>query len=282
MVSRHHPHEIEESERGRSPDSIRGVADPKHAGDFDYEAHGMGYARQRRTDPRIAAAVHSGLGAARTVLNVGAGAGSYEPDDRYVIAVEPSQAMRAQRPAGRVPAIAAVAENLPFDDAVFDAAMATVTVHQWSDLDQGLSELRRVTRGPIVILTFDAEALQRFWLADYAPELIAAERRRYPAMTKLARSLGEGSSVHDVPVPADCMDGFTEAYFARPECFLEHGVRRAQSAWGFVEPSVQVRAVARLRDDLASGAWDRRHGHLRTQPTFPGSLRLVVGPSGSE
>lgn len=128
----------------------------ERAGDFDYEAHGQGYTIQRRTDPRIAAAVHGGLGAARTVLNVGAGAGSYEPEDRYVVAVEPSAAMRAQRPPGRVPAIAAAAERLPFDDGTFDAAMATVTVHQWSDLDQGLRELRRVTRGPIVILTSTA------------------------------------------------------------------------------------------------------------------------------
>ena len=254
------------------------MASTERAGDFDYEANGTGYAVQRRTDPRIAAVVHAALGPARTVINVGAGAGSYEPEDRHVVAVEPSPAMRGQRPPGRVPAIAGAAEDLPFDDGVFDAAMATVTVHQWADLARGLAELRRVTRGPVVVLTFDGDALDRFWLAEYAPELIAAERRRYPAMATLVAALAEGTEVRPVPVPADCVDGFTEAYFARPERFLDDAVRRSQSAWGFVEPAAQERAVARLRDDLASGAWDARHGALRTQPEFDGSLRLVVGP----
>jgi SAM-dependent methyltransferase len=254
------------------------MASIERAGDFDYETHGTGYAVQRRTDPRIAALVQAALGPARTVLNVGAGAGSYEPEDRHVVAVEPSAAMRAQRPPDRVPAIAGAAEDLPFDDGAFDAAMATVTVHQWSDVARGLAELRRVTRGPVVILTFDGDALDRFWLAEYAPELIAAERRRYPAVSTLAAALGEGTEVRPVPVPIDCVDGFTEAYYARPERFLDPAVRRSQSAWGFVEPAAQERAVARLEDDLGSGAWDARHGHLRTQPEFDGSLRLVVGP----
>jgi SAM-dependent methyltransferase len=248
------------------------------AGDVDYEAHGAGYAVRRRTDPRIAARVHAALGPARTVLNVGAGAGSYEPEDRHVVAVEPSASMRAQRPRDRAPAIAAAAEELPFDDGAFDAAMATVTVHQWSDLEQGLAELRRVTRGPVVLLTFDGDALDRFWLSGYAPELIAAERRRYPAMATLAGALGAGTQIVPIPVPIDCADGFTEAYYARPEAFLDPAVRRAQSAWGFVAPAAQERAVARLADDLASGAWDARYGALRTQPAFDGSLRLVVGP----
>jgi SAM-dependent methyltransferase len=247
------------------------------AGDVDYEAHGAGYAVQRRTDPRIAALVHEALGDARTVLNVGAGAGSYEPADRHVVAVEPSAAMRAQRSPDRVPAVAAAAEALPFDDDAFDAAMATVTVHQWSDLRRGLAELRRVARGPVVILTFDGDALDRFWLAEYAPELIAAERRRYPPLSLLTEALGPGATVRSVPVPIDCADGFTEAYYARPERFLDDAVRRAQSAWSFVAPAAQARAVARLRDDLASGAWDARHGALRTTPSFDGSLRLVVG-----
>jgi len=254
------------------------MASTERAGDFDYETNGSGYAVQRRTDPRIAAAVHAALGPARTVINVGAGAGSYEPEDRYVVAVEPSPAMRAQRPPARVPAIAGTAEDLQFDDGAFDAALATVTVHQWANQTRGLAELRRVTRGPVVILTFDGDALDRFWLAEYAPELIAAERRRYPTMATLVAALGEGTVVRPVPVPADCIDGFTEAYFARPELFLDDAVRRSQSAWGFVEPAAQERAVARLRDDLATGAWDARHGELRTQPAFDGSLRLVVGP----
>jgi hypothetical protein len=247
------------------------------AGDFDYDRHGHGYATVRRPDPRIAAQVHAALGDARTVLNVGAGAGSYEPTDRYVVAVEPSAAMRAQRPAAAVPAIDAVAERLPFDDNTFDAAMATVTVHQWSDTERGLRELRRVSRGPVLVLTFDGDALDLLWLAGYAPELIAAERRRYPRIAHIAALIGASARIEPVAIPIDCVDGFTEAFYARPERFLDPSVRAAQSAWGFVDDAAQSRAVERLRADLDSGAWDAEHGHLRTQPQFVGSLRLIVG-----
>jgi SAM-dependent methyltransferase len=247
------------------------------AGDVDYETQGPGYARVRRPDPRIAALVHSALGPARTVINVGAGAGSYEPADRYVVAVEPSAAMRAQRPPDAAPAIRATAEDLPFDDDSFDAAMATVTVHQWRDVARGLAELRRVTRGPVAVLTFDGDELDRHWLAGYAPELIAAERRRYPAVPAIAEAIGRTTDVIEVPIPIDCVDGFTEAFYARPEAFLDPAVRAAQSAWGFIEPEATTRAVDSLRADLESGEWNRKHGHLRTQDWFLGSLRLVVG-----
>ena len=246
------------------------------AGDFDYERGGQAYATIRRTDPRIAALVHAALGPARTVLNVGAGAGSYEPPDRYLVALEPSAAMRAQRPADSVPALQGVAGHLPFDDKSFDASMAVVTVHQWPEMRAGLHEMRRVTRGPVVVLTFDGDALDRFWLADYVPELIEAERRRYPDPVAIGQALGPGATVTAVPVPSDCLDGFTEAYFARPEAFLEDAVRRSQSAWGFIDDGVEQRFVERLRDDLESGAWDERYGSLRTQDTFEGALRLIV------
>jgi hypothetical protein len=246
------------------------------AGDFDYEAGGRGYATARRTDPRIAAYVHAALGDAATVINVGAGAGSYEPADRTVTAVEPSAAMRGQRPAHLAPAVDAVAEDLPFGDDSFGAAMAMVTVHQWRDADRGLRELRRVSGGPVVVLTFDGDALDQFWLARYAPELIVAERRRYPAISRIRAVLGGQSTVTPIPVPADCVDGFTEAYYARPERFLDPAVRRSQSAWGFVDAAARDRAVRRLGDDLASGDWDRRYGALRTQPEFTGSLRLIT------
>jgi SAM-dependent methyltransferase len=246
------------------------------AGDFDYEANGRTYAQLRRTDPRIAALVHGALGDARTVVNVGAGAGSYEPTDRGVVAVEPSASMRSQRPNHLVEALDATAEALPFPDDSFDAAMATVTIHQWNDTDQGLRELRRVARGPVVVLTFDGAALDRFWLAEYLPELIEAERRRYPAIAQVCEVLGGVCEVLEVPVPIDCVDGFTEAYHARPERFLDPAVRASQSAWGFVEPSVAGRAMQRLRADLESGAWDQRHGALREEPVFVGSLRLIV------
>ncbi|GII59161.1 hypothetical protein Pth03_75500 [Planotetraspora thailandica] len=247
------------------------------AGDFDYDSHGHGYAVQRRPDPRIAAQVHAAIGPVRSLINVGAGAGSYEPEDRYVVAVEPSEVMRAQRPAHRVPALDAIAEHLPFDDGVFDAALASVTVHQWSDAAKGLSEMRRVSRGPVVVLTFDGDALDLLWLAEYAPELIAAERRRYPKIDWIAERIGTTSRVETVPIPLDCVDGFTEAYYARPERFLEPEVRRSQSAWGFVDDAAEQRAVDHLRADLESGAWDARFGHLRDQPEFHGSLRLVIG-----
>jgi ubiquinone/menaquinone biosynthesis C-methylase UbiE len=246
------------------------------AGDFDYETHGRSYGVQRRTDPRIAAYVHAALGDARTVLNVGAGAGSYEPEDREVTAVEPSASMRSQRPAHLTPAIDATAEDLPFPDDSFDAAMATVTVHQWADTDRGLRELRRVSRGPVVILTFDRDALDLLWLADYVPELIAAERKRYPAIGHIERTLGGLTTVTPIPVPVDCVDGFTEAFYARPERFLDPEVRRSQSAWGFVDSAATERAVSELRSDLDSGEWKSRYGTLAEQPEFVGSLRLIV------
>ena len=250
------------------------------AGDVDYERLGTGYARARRTDPRIAALVHEAMGPALRVLNVGAGAGSYEPADRLVVAVEPSAVMRRQRPRDAGPVIDAVAECLPFDDDAFDAAMAMVTVHQWHDAEAGVRELRRVARHTAVVLTFDGDALDRFWLTDYAPELIAAERRRYPPPTLIGQWLGPGARVSTVPVPRDCTDGFTEAYYARPEAFLVEANRRAQSAWTFVPDDVERACVARLAADLDSGAWDAAHGHLRSQDSFAGSLRLVAHTSG--
>lgn len=246
------------------------------AGDFDYDAHGSGYTKVRRPDPRIAARVVGALGDARTVLNVGAGAGSYEPTDRYVAAVEPSATMRAQRPSHLAPAIDAVAESLPFDDAAFDAAMAMLTVHHWPDIEAGLHEVRRVTRGPVVVLTFDGPALERFWLNEYAPELIAVERRRYPTIDLICDALGGTCTVDVVAIPFDCSDGFGDALYGRPERFLDPAVRKAQSGWGFVDAEAEDRAVDQLLVDLGSGEWDRRHGHLRTRPAYEGAVRLVT------
>jgi SAM-dependent methyltransferase len=246
------------------------------AGDFDYEKGGSGYALRRRTDPRIAALIRDALGSARSLINVGAGAGSYEPDDLEVTAIEPSLAMRSQRPPRLVVALDAVAEELPFDENSFDAAMATVTIHQWSDSDRGLRELRRVSRGPVVILTFDGDALDDFWLARYAPEMIEAERRRYPKIAHVQHVLAGASSVSVVPVPFDCVDGFTEAYYGRPEAFLDPEVRRSQSAWSFVSRDVEIASTEKLRASLESGEWDQNYGTLREQPEYRGSLRLIV------
>ena len=248
----------------------------ERTGDVDYDLEGDGYAARRRTDPRIAAFVNAALGPARTVLNVGAGAGSYEPEDRLVLAVEPSAAMRAQRPPHLAPAIDATAEQLPFDDDALDAAMAIVTLHQWRNAERGLRELRRVARGPVVILTFDGNALDRFWLADYVPELMEAERRRFPAIDWIGATLGGRCTVQTIPVPIDCVDGFTEAYYARPERFLDPSVRKSQSAWSFVAADINEKRVAKLEADLRSGAWDERYRGWRTRPEFEGALRLIV------
>jgi len=252
---------------------------------YNYDANGSGYGVQRRADPRIAAYIERALGDARTVLNVGAGAGSYEPASRYVVAVEPSATMRAQRPPGAVPAVNASAEALPFDDGAFDAVMAVATIHHWSDLDKGLGELRRVARGPVVILAFDGDALADYWLNDYAPELIAAERGRYPSIDPpvglVAARIGATAEIVPVPIPNDCSDGIVEAFFGRPERLLDPAVRRAQSSWSFVAPEVERRFVAALSADLASGLWDEKYGHWRSAPLYWGSLRLIVGKPAS-
>lgn len=246
------------------------------AGDANYGRIGLNYASYRRPDERIATAIVSALGCANRVLNVGAGAGSYEPTDREVVAVEPSSIMRQQRAATSATVINAVAESLPFQSGSFDASMSTFSVHQWRDLELGLAEMRRVTTGPVLILTCDPRALTRFWLVDYAPEVLQVEERRYPGIHRLTSALGASVSVDIVPIPLDCSDGFGEAYYGRPEELLKDEVRLAQSAWSFVPQDVVERFNADLSRDLASGAWDSRYGHLRSQPYFEGSLRLVI------
>jgi SAM-dependent methyltransferase len=246
------------------------------AGDANYGAIGQGYAAYRQPAPEIAGFLSRALGGARSVLNVGAGAGSYEPVDREVTAVEPSASMRRQRPAYLPVAIEGVAEKLPFADQSFDASMATFTVHQWNDLAAGLIEMRRVTRGPVAILTCDPLQLHRSWLAEYAPEMISVEIRRYPLISTIAEALG-GADVVFVPIPLQCSDGFSEAYYGRPERLLEAGARLANSAWSFVEPDAEQRFVKWLDHDIKSGAWDAKYGQLRRQSHFDGSLRLIVG-----
>jgi len=241
----------------------------------DYERHGRTYAQHRRPDPRIAARIHAALGDARTVLNVGAGTGSYEPRDRWLLAVEPSATMRAQRPAGAAPALDASAEALPFDDDTFDAAMACVTIHHWAPAAAGLAELRRVARGPVVVFTFELDALPA-WQLEYLREGLALERPRFLAIEDVAAALGGRTRVERIPTPGDCVDGFFEAFWRRPEALLDPAVRGAQSMWALLEPGVEQRMVQRLADALDSGAWDAAHGHLREQQSFDGSLRLVV------
>jgi SAM-dependent methyltransferase len=246
------------------------------AGDANYATIGAAHAHYRRPDPRIAAHIAEALGAARTVLNVGAGAGSYEPADREVTPVEPSASMRAQRPARLAAAVDATAEDLPFADDAFEAAMTTFSVHQWGDLRAGLREMRRVTRGPVVILTCDPDLVRTFWLYAYAPEVLDTEARRYPSTVELAGALGGDVTVGKVPVPLDCTDGFNEAYYGRPEALLDPAARLSCSAWSFPGAEVHDRFTRELTRDLADGSWDRRYGHLRTQPALDGSLILVT------
>lgn len=245
------------------------------AGDADYGAIGGGYARYRRPDPRVGEAVHAALGDARTVVNVGAGAGSYEAAHLDVTPVEPSAAMRAQRPAHLPTAVDAVAEQLPFPDDAFDAAMTTFSVHQWGDPAAGLREMRRVARGPVVVLTCDPELVRDFWLYAYAPLVLDAEARRYPAIRDIADALGGDVTVRPVAIPADCTDGFNEAYYARPELLLDPGARQACSAWSFVDAPTARRYTDHLRTALADGTWDARYGSLRRRPHLNGSLVLV-------
>ncbi len=247
------------------------------AGDADYGVIGVDYARYRRPEPAVVAAIRDALGDATTVVNIGAGAGSYEPAELDVTAVEPSAAMRAQRPVDSAPAVDAVAERLPFPDDAFDAALASFTVHQWRDLRAGLREARRVTRGPVVILTCEPTAVRSWWLDEYAPEVLATEARRYPTIADIRSGLGGTVTVTALPIPFSCADGFSEAYYGRPEALLDPGARLANSAWSLVDRSVAERFERVLRADLESGAWDARHGHLRTTPSFDGSLRLIVG-----
>jgi SAM-dependent methyltransferase len=250
--------------------------DDGSAGDADYGEIGPGYAGIRQPDPRIEAIVWTALGDARSVINVGAGAGSYEPRDREVTAVEPSASMRAERPADRVRAIDATAEALPFADDSFDAAMASVTIHQWPHLERGLGEMRRVSRGPVVILTFAPQVPEPWWQPAYVPELFEVEARRMPDLDRVAAALGGDVKVHVVPIPADCIDGFGQAFFARPERTLDPDVRRAMSAWSFLDDAVVARYERELGADLESGVWDERWGAFRQLSSFDGGLRLVV------
>lgn len=241
-----------------------------------YEAIGSAYPVTRRTEPRIAARVWDALGDARTVLNVGAGTGSYEPPDRDVTAVEPSAVMRAQRLADAMPCVAASAESLPFEDQSFDAAMAVSTVHHWHDPIAGLREMQRVARR-VVVFTHDASDTgwrHRFWLTrDYLPEVADLVTGR-PSVDQLAHAIG--ASMEPVLIPWDCADGFFEAYWRRPEAYLDDHVRHAVSVWARVGPEAEQRAVNRLRDDLSSGRWADRNREIIALDAAELGLRLLV------
>jgi SAM-dependent methyltransferase len=241
----------------------------------DYDTHGVGYARKRLADPRIERRIRAALGDARTVLNVGAGTGSYEPRDRWVLAVEPSATMRAQRAPDAAPCLAGSAESLPLDDDSVDAAMACVTIHHWADRAAGLAELRRVARGPVVVFTFELEDLIP-WQRDYFAEPIALEQARFGTLDEIAAELGGKVRIERMATPADCTDGFFEAFWNRPEPLLDPSVRASQSIWELLGPGAEERIFERLGADLASGRWDAEHGALRELKSYEGALRLLV------
>ncbi|MDF1733751.1 MAG: class I SAM-dependent methyltransferase [Minwuia sp.] len=238
-----------------------------------YDTIGINYANLRQPDTRIEAAIGAALGDAATVLNVGAGAGSYEPTDRAVTALEPSIAMIRQRPAGAAPVVRGVAEDLPFANNSFDAVMAVLTVHHWSDQPKGLAELRRVARGPVVILTFDPDH-RGFWLTDYLPELITIDAAQMPTMDSYATALGP-VQITPVPIPHDCADGFLAAYWRRPSAYLDPRIRAAISCFWAIE-DVRVK-LERLARDLETGAWAEKYGDLLRRESCDLGYRLVVG-----
>ncbi|HYE58325.1 MAG TPA: class I SAM-dependent methyltransferase [Rhodothermales bacterium] len=238
-----------------------------------YDTIGQGYRRYRVPDARIAAQIDQALGEAKTVLNVGAGAGAYEPLGRRVVAVEPSTTMIRQRAPDAAPVVQASAEQMPFADGAFDAAMAVLTVHHWHDWRQGLEEMRRVAR-TVVVLTWDP-AHEGFWLVqDYFPEVLALDRTIFPTMADFGEVFGE-VRVEPVVVPHDCTDGFLGAYWRRPQAYLDPNVRGAISSFSRLD-QVEPR-LERLADDLTSGRWHQRHGHLFDQMELDVGYRLVVG-----
>jgi SAM-dependent methyltransferase len=240
-----------------------------------YDVIGEGYARTRQADPRIAALIHGHLGAASTVVNVGAGAGSYEPTDRRVVAVEPSGAMIRQRPAAAAPALRASAEALPFAAATFAAGTALLTVHHWPDPLAGLAELRRVTIGPIVVFTFDHSVHAAQWLVtDYLPSMVELDTTM-PSPAEIAEALG-GGVVEVLPVPHDCTDGFCHAWWRRPDAYLDPAVRAGISGIARLPAAVVDEAMARLAGDIDSGRWHAAHADLSLLDEIDAGYRLVV------
>lgn len=241
-----------------------------------YDLIGRGYRHVRRPDPRIAARIEEALGDARSVLNIGAGTGSYEPADREVTAIEPSAEMIAQRPAGAAPVVQASAEVLPYDDDSFDAAMAVLSAHHWEDLSGGLNEMLRVARLRVVMVTFDPVALEDLWItADYFPEMMGLKRPSGASSSDLVTMLPSATS-SPLPVPRDCTDHFFAALWARPEFLFDEKVVRPMWVWQSISEESRRAGRERLAVDLESGAWEERYGHLRKMDKLDVGLRLVV------
>jgi len=246
-----------------------------------YDVIGTGYAAKRRADPRIARAIRAALGDAASVVNLGAGAGSYEPPDLPVVAVEPSWEMIGQRLSGRAPVIQAVAERLPFPDGAFDAALAVLTVHHWSDRRAGLAELARVARRAVIV-TWDPACCDGFWLTtDYLPEIVELDLPRFPTLAELADSLGGRIETQVLLVPHDCVDGFLGAFWRRPDAYLDPAVRGAMSCFAELPAGRVDAGLTRLGEDLHSGGWAARYAHLKDQDSADLGYRLLVVDPGA-
>jgi SAM-dependent methyltransferase len=240
-----------------------------------YDDIGRTYTSTRREDPRIASTIHACLGSGRSVLNVGAGTGSYEPADRFVVGVEPSVEMLRQRPKARAPVLRAVAEALPVADLAFDVAMAVLTMHHWRDVDGGLRELRRVSRRQVVLF-FEPLHSHGFWAVEYFPEAVQTRSERNAPGEAALRRVLRVREIRPVLVPHDCIDGFGAAYFGRPEAYLRPEVQAGMSWLALLEPDARQRGTERLAADLASGGWDRKHGALRDTEWFDGGYRIAI------
>lgn len=241
-----------------------------------YDRIGAAYVRVRKTEPRIAAWIEAALGNARTVVDVGAGTGSYEPPARSVVAVEPSQVMIAQRPPGAAPAVRAAAEHLPFLDSSFDAGMAVLSVHHWANRGLGLRELRRVVRHRVVVLTWDQAIWESFWLIrNYFPGFVELDRRRAIPFREFTSIFGS-ARVQPVPIPHDCRDGFAGAFWRRPDAYLDPAVRSGISTFQLMGKKALSEGLQRLAEDLRTGAWAKQFGHLLQLDELDLGYRLLV------
>jgi SAM-dependent methyltransferase len=241
-----------------------------------YDRIGLTYATTRAPDPRIERQIAEALGDARSVVNVGAGTGAYEPRGLEVVAVEPSIVMLAQRAPGAAPGVQASAEALPFLDGSFDAALAVLTMHHWSDWRAGIAELRRVARQRIVMLTFDPAYISRYWLVrDYLPQIAVQDERRFPTVETVAEALG-GVGIVPVPIAHDCSDGFLCAWWKRPLAYLEEAVRANISSFAAMDPVALADALERLERDVADGTWAERNAALLAQDEADFGYRLLV------
>ncbi len=237
-----------------------------------YDSIGTRYNAHRRPDPRIAGAIHEELGEAVRIVNLGAGAGSYEPKDRELIAVEPSGTMISQRPPGSAPVVQARAESLPFRDDAFDVAMALLSIHHWSDIGSGLREARRIAKKKVVLLTWIGFC-QDFWLLDYLPQIRTIDEPLFPSVEELGRILGPVRAI-PVPIPHDCTDGFLCAYWRRPGAYLDRDVRSAISTFARVRDYED--GLRSLEQDLRSGEWERRYAYLSDCEDMDCGYRVVV------